>query len=235
MPFPTTQWSLMAIASINGDRAGRDALEELCRRYRAPVLAFFRSRLPAWEDAEDMTQILFTQLAQKGIWRRADAEKGRFRSYLMGIANHAMSNWLRSSRCTKRGSGVPLENLDLLHEQNLEPSVPDETSSAFDYAWACAVTAAALQRLETRAAALPANAARFAVLRRFLPGSALPPSYSDAAAELGVTPDHVRTLIHRMRMDFRDALRTEVAHTLGSEEDLEEEMAFLRSVLGAGD
>ncbi len=234
MSFPTTHWSLLAIASINGDRAGRDALEELCRRYRAPVLSFFRSRLPAWEDAEDMTQILFAKLAQQGIWRHADAVKGRFRTYLLSIANRALLNWLRSSRCTKRGAGVPLMDLDLLAEQNLEPGVPEEATGAFDYAWACAVTDAALQRLEVNTAAVPVQAARFAVLRKFLPGAAPPPSYAEAAAELGLTTEHVRTLIHRMRLEFREALRAEVANTLGSREDLDEELALLRRVLGAG-
>jgi len=235
MSFPTTQWSLMAIASMNGDRAGREALEELCRRYRQPVFAYFKSRLPVWEDAEDMTQILFVQLVRKGIWRRAEAGKGRFRTYLTGVARHALSNWRRSSRCTRRGAGVSLESLDLLSNYDPAMAVPESSDRAFNLAWACAATASALRRLEARAAAVPGDAARFAVLRRFLPGAAAPPSSAEAAAQLGVTEDNLRTLLHRLRGSFREALRAEVAQTLGLEEDLDEEMIFLGRVLAGSD
>ena len=41
MTFATTQWSLV-LATRDGGDAGTRALAELCRRYRAPVLAYVR-------------------------------------------------------------------------------------------------------------------------------------------------------------------------------------------------
>ena len=235
--FPTTQWSLMAIASMNGDHAGQEALEELCRRYRAPVLAFFRSQVPAEdaEDAEDLTQIVFAYLVKHGLWRRADAEKGRFRSFLLIIARYALSNWRRAARTVARGNGVPLQSLDQLMEQEQEPPAPDQACLPFDYVWACAAVNAALQRLESDAAVTPGEAARFPVLRRFLPGSSAPPTYEEAAVELGTPMNSIRTYVHRLRSDFRQALRSEIAQTLGSSEDLDGEMAHLGRVLAGGE
>lgn len=234
MSFPTTQWSLMAIASMNGDRAGQEALEELCRRYRAPVLAFFLGRVPRREDAEDLTQTMFAYLVQEGLWRRADAAKGRFRSLVLRVARCALARWWRNGLRERHKDGEPAQSLDLLLEEGHEPPAAMEEGAPFDYAWACAAVAAALTRLESEAAVSPREAARFAVLRRLLPGSEAPPSYEEAAAELGVPAGSVKTYIHRLRADFRSALRAEIAQTLGSREDLEEEIAHLGRVLAAG-
>ncbi len=40
------------------------------------------------EDARDLTQGFFTQLIEKQSLSRADPERGRFRSYLLGAFKH---------------------------------------------------------------------------------------------------------------------------------------------------
>lgn len=234
MNFPTTQWSLIATATINGDREGRDALNELCRRYRAPVLAFFRSKSLTVEDAEDLTQALFRKMLENRTWMRADAARGRFRNYLMAIAFNALRSWNKVAHAAKRGGSAGTVSLDFLNDAGWEPQAPDDgVALEFDREWACSVMSGAWRHLEASASATPEKAARFAVLRRFLPGSEAPPSYETAAAELGTSLDNVRTLIFRLRDDFRGALRREVEDTLMESGDIEDEMAHLRKIMTA--
>jgi len=235
MSFPTTQWNLIAAATLNGDRAGRDALNELCRLYREPVLAFFRSKMARPEDAQDLTQRLFERLCEGRIWKRADASKGLFRSYLLAIAFNVLRNWNKAVATSKRGPGTALLSLDFLDENGWEPAAPDDdTAITFDREWALAALAAAWDRMEESAAARPEKSARFAILRRFLPGKDPPPTYEAAADSLGVSVDHLKTLIHRIRSKFRKYLRVEVARTVSSPDELESEMDHLHSVMIAG-
>jgi DNA-directed RNA polymerase specialized sigma24 family protein len=235
MPFPTTQWSLIACATINGGREGREALNELCRRYRKPVLSFFRSKHLTAEDAEDLTQILFQKMLDNRLWVRANAEKGRFRNYLLTIAFNGLVAWKKAATAVKRGNGAKQVSLEFLCEEGWEPQTPDDGAALeFDQGWACSAMSAAWNRIVKAASATPEKAARFAVLRRFLPGSESPPTCEAAAAEMGTSPENVRTLVSRLREEFRSALREEVADTLLSADDLEDEMTHLCHVLAAG-
>jgi DNA-directed RNA polymerase specialized sigma24 family protein len=232
MPFPTTQWSLIATAALDDDPAGHLALGELCRRYRGPVLSFFRSKCLSSEDAEDLTQSLFEQLLKHRLLLRADGSKGRFRNYLLAVADNAYRTWRTAAGSLKRGSGIAALSLEQLAESNWEPAGPDdESTSRFDQEWALSVISATWRNVEDEYTSTPHRAARFAVLRRFLPGHAAAPTYEAAASELGIAVDHVKTLIYRLRNFFRSAIRKQIADTLLSREDLDDEMNYLHEVM----
>ena len=227
MSFPTTQWTLLAIATMNGDETSREAMEELCRIYRAPVFHFFRKHLDDPADAEDLTQELLSKLTQSRIWRRGDADLGRFRTYLLAIATNA----LRTRLSDRRRAGVQ-KSLDELLDLGADFASPGAgEQEEFDRHWATAAVTAAWRAVQTRAEVRPETARRFAVLRRFLPGSAKPISNEEAAELLGLDHGNLRTLVHRLRRDFRDALRSAIAATIPPEADLDEEMAYLSGIM----
>src|SRR5262249_49801165 len=62
--FPTTHWSLLAKASLDGNTESRKALEELCRRYWVPLKQFIRSRDYSEAAAEDLTQEFLLHLLE---------------------------------------------------------------------------------------------------------------------------------------------------------------------------
>jgi len=64
MYFPTTLWSLLAHASLNGETAARNGLEELCRRYWLPLQQFIRSRGYNEVEAQDLTQEFLLHLLE---------------------------------------------------------------------------------------------------------------------------------------------------------------------------
>src|SRR5262249_49729652 len=64
------------------------ALSELCRIYWRPLYLFLRRQGVGPEDAQDLTQSFFAELIQDRSFRRADRDKGRFRSFLLGALKH---------------------------------------------------------------------------------------------------------------------------------------------------
>ena len=81
--FQTTRWSLIATAARESPSLAREALEQLCRAYRPPVVAYLRRDGHAPADAEDLAQAFFVRFIERGWYRDADPERGRFRSLLL--------------------------------------------------------------------------------------------------------------------------------------------------------
>src|SRR6185503_10297876 len=85
--FRTTRWTLVSRAKLNSPE-GRTALSELCRAYYEPVVTFLRCELRDAEAARDLAHEFFAEVLSGGAIARADKERGRFRSYLLGAVKH---------------------------------------------------------------------------------------------------------------------------------------------------
>jgi RNA polymerase sigma-70 factor (ECF subfamily) len=55
--------------------------------------------------------------------------------------------------------------------------------------------------------------------------------YASLGRELGMTPGAIAVAIHRLRLRFRELVRSAVADTVGSEADLEDEMRNFLAIL----
>jgi DNA-directed RNA polymerase specialized sigma24 family protein len=110
--FRTTQWELVVTASAEGAAEARIALEELFRLYCYPVYAFIRRRGHGRQDAQDLTQDFFVHLLAKGTLGRAEAERGRFRNFLLGALDHFLANAAERAGVRKRGGGCQWVFLD---------------------------------------------------------------------------------------------------------------------------
>jgi len=71
------------------------------------------------------------------------------------------------------------------------------------------------------------------VLKDFLTGDPRHVSYTDAAGRLGLSVSAITSAIHRLRARFRELFREEIAHTVGSPEEVDEEIRHLAQALGA--
>jgi RNA polymerase sigma-70 factor (ECF subfamily) len=56
-------------------------------------------------------------------------------------------------------------------------------------------------------------------------------SYAEIAAALGMSESTARVAVHRLRKRFREIFREEIAHTVSSPDEIEEEVRYLMSVL----
>ena len=172
--FQTTRWSLI-VASRDASREGAAALDELCRIYRAPVLAYVRHRGYGSDDAEELTQSFFEYLLGRGMVHRADPARGSFRAFLVSSIRHFLSDARSADRARKRGGDAVRVPLD---EHDAAAPDADTPEAAFDRAFALTVLARAMSALERearearrlalfeRAQALPRGSPRSRRLRR---------------------------------------------------------------------
>jgi RNA polymerase sigma-70 factor (ECF subfamily) len=77
------------------------------------------------------------------------------------------------------------------------------------------------------------KAGRFATLKGFLTGARGELPLAEAARVLGLSLAAVKSVVHRLRERYRELVRAEIAETLAEGEDVEEELRWLFSILGA--
>ena len=71
----------------------------------------------------------------------------------------------------------------------------------------------------------------FRELRRFNSAQESAPGYAEAAGNLGLPENTVKSLVHRMRRRYRTLLRAEIAHTVANPAEIDEEIRYLLRVL----
>jgi RNA polymerase sigma-70 factor (ECF subfamily) len=233
--FDTTRWSLVLAAGVEPPTAdAREALTTLCETYWYPLYAFLRGRGHDPADAEDMTQAFFALLLEKQVIRQADPARGRFRSFLLKSLQHFAANVHEAATAAKRGGGVPALSLEFgLAEGRfrLEPSSDENPERTFDRRWALTLLDRVMSRLS--ADALQKNKhSQFDALKPYLTGDEPQLSYAQTASELGISEGAVKVGVHRLRKKFRDVVRDEIAQTVSSDEEIEEELRHLWSAVG---
>jgi len=228
--FPTTHWSLLAKASLDGNTEGRKALEELCRRYWGPVHQFVRCRGVSETEAQDLTQDFMMHVLEKSVFSRADRQQGRFRSFLLGALVRFLADKADQRGALKRGGGVQHVSFDSDEHAANTPSAALADTLVFDREWALAILETALARVRQEYAEARREG-EFTVLKGFLPGGTEPPSYEAAAGQLGCSVPAFKSEVHRMRRRFRALVREEVLQTVSAPHEIDAEMAHLRQVL----
>jgi RNA polymerase sigma factor (sigma-70 family) len=235
--FVPTRWT--QVLRARGDSAaGRQALAELCESYWGPVFRFLRSEGRDEETARELTQEFFARVLERGGLGGAEPERGRFRSYLLGAVKHFLADRRDREHRLKRGGGSVPQSLDAgggtttaVALQVADPTAlpPDST---FDRAWALALmerTFSALQREFADAG----KTTHFEVLKPWLEGESAGLSQADAAVRLGLNEGAVKVAIHRLRKRFREVIRAELAQTVDSPAEVDEELRYLVEVLAA--
>jgi RNA polymerase sigma-70 factor (ECF subfamily) len=135
----------------------------------------------------------------------------------------------------KRGKGqrlIPLEEIRADERIEMEPADRVTAELIYERRWALTVLEQVLGRLkdEYRTAG---NAALFDSLKQLLPDEPGSPSQAEIAAQLGMTENAVRQAFYRFRQRYQSLLREEIAHTVATPGDIEDELRHLIAVLEA--
>lgn len=213
------------------------ALAELCATYWYPLYVFVRRQGHPHHDAEDLTQAFFGRLLEKRVLGAADRERGRFRSFLLASVKHFLENDREFRNALKRGGGraiVPIEgSVDERFER--DPLARQEMSpdALFELRWARTVLDQALVALRESYAARDQSRV-FDALKPCLTEGKGAVGYAAVAAELGLDEGAVKMAAHRLRQRYRVALREEIARTVASPDEVEDELRHLRAVLSGG-
>jgi RNA polymerase sigma factor (sigma-70 family) len=231
--FVTTHWSVVLAASDSASPESSHALEALCRTYWYPLYAYVRRLGRSPEDAEDLTQAFFARFLEKQWVADADRQRGRFRSFLLSSFKHFLANEWDKARARKRGGGIEFTSLNTTTAETRYQQEPPGRSSPdweFDRRWALALLDTVLGRLQ-REYANEGKAAWFGELKATLAVDRAGVAYADIARRLGTTEGAVKVAVHRLRQRYRVLLRTEIAHTVASPAEVEEELRHLFAVL----
>lgn len=231
--FNTTHWSVVLLAGKTQSLQSREALETLCRTYWCPLYAFIRRRGHREEDARDLTQKFFASLLERNNLRRLDAQKGKFRSFLLTALTHFLANEFDYATAAKRGGGCEILALDELEAERsyLTPSSPElSPDRLFDQRWALAILGQALTRLEAEQVQA-GKGNQFELLKGYLTDDPGEGEYASVAKRLGITSQALAVRVHRLRQRFRQLVRAEVGQTVSSPFALEEEMRHLFEAL----
>jgi RNA polymerase sigma factor (sigma-70 family) len=232
--FTTTHWSVVLEAQGESP-AAQEALEKLCRIYWRPIYSFVRRQGIRPEEAEDVTQGFFAQLLERRSLNAVRKEKGRLRSYLLGALKYFLADEQRRAMAIKRGKGqrlIPLEGLRADERIEVEPADPVTAETIYERRWASTVLEHVLSRLKDEYHAA-GNAVLFDSLKELLPDEPGAPSQAEIAARLGITENAVRQAFYRFRQRYQSLLREEIAHTVATPGDIEDELRHLIAVLEA--
>ncbi len=231
--FETTRWSLiLAVRDVPGAQS-REGMETLCRQYWFPLYAYVRRRGYTTEDSQDLTQEFFARFIERQDLRHVDPQKGRFRAFLLGCLKHFLADEWDKTQAQKRGGGRAKLSLDYERAEGLMAELAENTltpEQLYDRQWAQTVLACALHRIESQYQAGGKNDL-FRALKPILSSGASDISYKDLGAGLGMSEGAIRVAVHRLRKEFGQCLREEIADTLADAAGAEEELKYLLSLL----
>jgi RNA polymerase sigma-70 factor (ECF subfamily) len=211
------------------------ALAELCQTYWYPLYSYVRRQGRTKEDAEDLVQTFFERFLEKDYLEGLNAERGKFRAFLLASMKHFLANAWDHAQRQKRGGGTTHLSLDWQGADerfHLDPPDPSNPEKHFDREWALALLERVIGRLRDECAS-EGKADLFEQAKGFLMvgESAIP--YAQAARALGTDEGAVRVAVHRLRKRYRQLLRNEIAQTLSDPAQVEEELQSLQAALAS--
>ena len=233
--FASTHWTVVLLAAQSqSPDAAHAALTNFCQSYWPPLYSFLRRRGHSSTDAQDLVQAFFVHLLDQKTLARADRDKGRLRTFLLGSLQNFLANEYDRAQTLKRGGGrqiVSLNDQMFAAEAAVVAAGDLDEGTRYDKHWAASLISQTWERLHT-AMAQEGKKPLIDELRPFVVGGAAsPPSQEDAAARLGMPISTFRNSLLRLRKRYRETLREEVARTVADAGDIDEEMAYLFRVL----
>ena len=208
--FETTLWS-----AIHAARDNRQTRNALLGRYGTAIRRYLLHRGFKSHDADDLTQEVLIEICREEFLRKADAEKGRFRSLLLAVIRNVVTKRLRDGAALKRGGGsqrVPL----------VEQIPAPVEEAAYNQAWASDLVRRALERLREA----NENHAR-AIELHFL--KELP--YVEIARALSRELHDVKNFIHQGKRRLREIVHELIRDYCSSAGEYRDELADLERYL----
>lgn len=224
----------MVLAARDNDGViAREALARLCATYWHPLYAFVRRQGSNPHEAEDLTQEFFCRFLERGSLTQVRPTAGKFRSFLLACLKNFLANERQRANAQRRGGGkptIPLDIGDAETRYSLEPADQRTPDADFERRWAFALLERTIKELR-REYSTDEKRVLFDDVQGFLPCGQGNVSRAELAARRGVSIGAIDVAIHRVRQRFGTLLRQQVAQTVSSEAEVEEEIRYLISVI----
>lgn len=229
--FPLTSWSVVVQAGDSPSAEANRALATLCRLYWYPLYAYIRRTTSAGQ-AEDLTQAFFVHLLEDDVVAHADPDRGRFRTFLLACCRHFLTNEGLKARAVKRGGNLRCLSLEVTtadERYRQEASNCETPETLFERRWAVTLLEQVLHRLaeefRTRG-----QGELFEHLRTGLVGADRLP-YEKLSRALGKSEAALRKAAQRMRGRYRELLLEQIAATVATEDEIEDELRHLFTIV----
>lgn len=225
--FETTQWTLVMTAADRGSADAQQALGQLCEKYWQPLFQYARRRTRDDATASDSVQAFITRLIEKDSLKVADSERGKFRSFLIISFKRFLYQEHVAANAKKRGGGQPKISLDRREpeDRKIEPADDLTADQEFQRQWVRTVLQLVMKQLEEDYRS-QGNLTQFQQLKPFIAREE-GQSYQMVAEQLQMTPSAARMATSRLRDRFRQLLRHEIAQTVATQQDVDQEIRDL--------
>jgi RNA polymerase sigma-70 factor (ECF subfamily) len=216
-------------ARDDDSRNAANALAQLCQTYWYPLYAYVRRRGQDPHDAQDLTQEFFARLLEGNFLKAVQQERGKFRWFLLSAVKRFLANEWNRAQATKRGGGQSIVSLDEeTAEGRYRYEVPDHTTpdKLFDQSWVMTLLEQAQAQLQ-REYAESGRSELFEQLKIFLSGDRAPLSHAEVGTVLSMNEGAIKVAVHRLRQRYRDCLREQIAQTVSTPAEVDEEIQQL--------
>lgn len=228
--FPPTSWTLLAQARGRSP-AAQEAVAELAERYYRPVYAYLQAIVRNAETAEELTQGFFaTKFLTGALVARASRSEGRFRHYLkQALRNYVKDAWRQAERQKRRPPERELRpDEDSAGWDRLIPEHAPAADAAFHAAWVRALLGDALERVR-RICDERGQLAHFELfVARYVNEAG---GWRVLGQRFGLQEKTARSRAETILRHFRFVLREMLRQEVGSEQDVDEEIAALLALL----
>jgi RNA polymerase sigma factor (sigma-70 family) len=231
--FATTHWSVVLAAGDSSSSQHEQALNSLCQTYWFPLYAYLRRQGHDPQKTEDYIQSFLAYIIEKCALGRADRNRGKFRSFLLASLKNFISNEWDYAHSQKRGGHKRILSLDTMTAETrygIEPVDHLSPDKLFERSWAVTVLQNALDQLK-KESTRESRERIFDHLVNNLTGKVDSTSYKEAAANLDMTEEAVKSAVYRLRRRYRELVRAEIAQTVATEKQIEDEISELFSAL----
>lgn len=229
--FPATMWSMIQAANQEEDALA--GLERLARAYWRPLYVFARQRGSSHEAASDEVQGFFERLLSGEMLKNVQRGEVRFRSFLLRCFTNWLHNEHHRNQAVKRGGGAALLPLDEFDSRIDEPALIEGQSpdKAFDHGWARALVDHAMKRLEGELEQRERSEFLLELRQRTFASGGAGPDWEEMASRHGMSHGAVRKAATDLRRRFGVLLRTEVRSIVSKDEEVDDELRYLVSLL----
>ena len=225
---------MLQAGKAESDEQARKALSIFSETYWPPLYTFVRRRGYSPTDAQDIVQGFFQHVLEHNTLSRADREKGRLRTFLLGSLQNYLLKQRERMLAIKRGGGQQIVSFDdqlIDAEAAMKATAHMSDINSYDMAWASSIVTRAWKNVRESFAAEKKREWVDALMPFAAGGTAAPPNQQEVAERLGTTVENLRVWLSRLRQRYRHALRAEVASTVSDPRDIDDELHYLYRVL----
>ncbi len=231
--FPQTNWTLVLDGSNQVGDEPLNNLRHLAQSYWKPLYRFARQRGADHEDAADMVQGFFEHLLTANVFEGLERRESRFRSFLLTCFIRWVGSRKREQRAYKRGGAVTFVTHEDLEAVGKEPAGAegDSPEQCFDRRWARAIYDNAIKALDDEIYESKKPAYLIALKHTIIGSVGERVDIATVADQFNQTPAAARKAAFDLRERFGFHLRRAVRAVVASDEDVDQELRYMISLL----